>query len=85
MTESVNGKIGTHWSEAQIQDKHRQNRFCRTGQNQGSQTQNSTSSSGMSASRISNKVLQRLLYSDDLASYPNSSLIRKFSKTFSKY
>lgn len=55
------------------------------GQNQGSQTQNSASSSGMSASRISNKVLHRLLYSDDLASYPNSSLIRKFSKTFSKY
>lgn len=39
----------------------------------------------MSASRISNKVLHRLLYSDELASYPNSSLIRKFSKTWSKY
>ena len=39
----------------------------------------------MSTSRISNKILHRLLYSDELASYPNSTLIRKFSKTFSKY
>lgn len=30
-------------------------------------------------------MLHRLLYSDELASYPNSTLIRKFSKTFSKY
>jgi len=39
----------------------------------------------MPASRISNKILHRLLYSDELAAYPNNSLIRKFSKTFSKH
>lgn len=56
------------------------------GQNQGSQNQiSSASNGGTSTSRVSNKVLHRLLYSDELASYPNNTLIRKFSKTFSKY
>lgn len=56
------------------------------GQNQGASSQvTSSSGGGASASRISNKMLHRLLYSDELAAYPNSTLIRKFSKTFSKH
>jgi len=55
------------------------------GGNQGNNITTSNQSTMLSASRMSNKILYKFLYSDEIIPYQNHTQMKKFHRTFSRY